>query len=55
MASEFFSKLGEELCAIKNSPFFQLGRPKPPPPNEQLLRTELSYDPNRLFNPQKYA
>ena len=49
MSTDFFSKIGQELCAIPNSPFYMLGQdPKKRDPD--LIRSQLAYDPNRLFN-----
>jgi hypothetical protein len=53
MSAEFFSNIGDSLISIKNSPFYRLGQlPQNRDPN--LLRSELSYDPNRVFNVEKY-
>ena len=53
MSTEFFSKLGEELISIKNSPFH---RPGAVADNRDpsLIRSQLSFNPDRLFNVDKY-
>ena len=50
MSKEFFSVLGDELCGLRNSPFFKLGQKGLGLDDPSILRSQLSYDPNRLFN-----
>jgi hypothetical protein len=44
--------LGQELCSFKNSPFLPLGEKRAAA--DDMLRSGISYDPNRLFNREKY-
>jgi hypothetical protein len=53
MTTDFFSKIGQELCSIKNSPFYLRGK-APKENSSSLNRSQLSFDPNRLFNVEKY-
>lgn len=50
MSKEFFSVLGDELCSIKNSPFYKLGQKPTGLDDHNIRRSQFSYDPDRLFN-----
>ena len=52
MSKEFYSILGDELCSIRRSPFTRIG--EAPIIEEDLIRSQLSYNPDRLFNKEKY-
>lgn len=54
MSKEFFSVLGDELCSIKNSPFYKLGQKQPNIEDPNIIRSHLAYDPDRFFNTERY-
>ena len=46
--------LGDELCSIKNSPFYKLGQKQPNIEDPNIIRSHLAYDPDRFFNTERY-
>lgn len=62
MSKDFYAVLAQELCSIKNSPFsllsqqmstFLLKQDQSMVSSNILKSNKLSYDPDRLFNPDK--
>lgn len=62
MSKDFFAVLAQELCSIKNSPFSLLSQhisnsfskeDQSMTSSNILKSNKLSYNPDRLFNPDK--
>ena len=55
MRQEFYSHLGDQLYNMKNSPFIKIGDQAPLRNDSKKFTNDsaLSFDPDRLFNPDK--